>query len=732
MATETEQYLYQEIRKIKKKLCCITDDIATNGFDGIVENFADLPSATTNNGNIYYVINTTDGSIGNVWYSNGTSWISSLTLFDTRISNLENNVYKVTYYEIVTGTSGTITPPTGATFNSNEFGDSGNSILSKINGSNKPTFQSPFTVGGVVVTANLNTTTGAWTTSGTYVDASVALIYSVNISAEDFSNLNNFYIIESEENVTGTLLTGYSSTTGSISASDTILSAIEKLNGNIAAIPPSTLLGVSNASLTTPNSVYQMSAGIPVHFKSSDVNTLLYLDETNERIGIGTASPLDKFDIAGNLIFHTDNTYDIGASGATRPRTGYFGTSLYSPLIVGGTAVGDGITYKATTGVGTSTVYSHTFTGGNNGATTLMKIRNDGLTQFINKMVLSKTVSTGGTFELIAGVDGGMSEILASYWGSQPDLLIHTYDGGNQLFLHKSGNVTIGSTTSVSKFAVPIAPTASANYGLVSRGSGPFDGATSGFYVGSATGQVDAINLASGSTSDFANWQLAGANRFKVSNAGLVTAVGGGNFGGFVINASGSVSQPGGISWHADGYFINFTNNFGYTFLNYGGSTASSSSYYGYKIQNQTIAQTGTASWTDLVVNRVQSSVGSGEQLLLDLQVGSASKFKVDNVGSTTIKGSLTLNYTAVTTTYSVAATDYTVDATSGTFTMTLPTAVSITGKVYNLHNSGTGIITIATTSSQTIDGNASGVLTLIQYDNLKVQSDGANWIIIN
>jgi hypothetical protein len=33
-----------------------------------------------------------------------------------------------------------------------------------------------------------------------------------------------------------------------------------------------------------------------------------------------------------HLIF-TDNTYDIGANGATRPRTGYFGTSLITPLI---------------------------------------------------------------------------------------------------------------------------------------------------------------------------------------------------------------------------------------------------------------------------------------------------------------------------------------------------------------------------------------------------------------
>lgn len=34
----------------------------------------------------------------------------------------------------------------------------------------------------------------------------------------------------------------------------------------------------------------------------------------------------------GHWLADADNTYDIGASGATRPRTGYYGTSVVSPL----------------------------------------------------------------------------------------------------------------------------------------------------------------------------------------------------------------------------------------------------------------------------------------------------------------------------------------------------------------------------------------------------------------
>ena len=113
-----------------------------------------------------------------------------------RVTNLENNEYKVTYYEIISGASGSLTLPTGATINAGEFGLSGNAILSKIDGSNKPTFESPKTSGGTIVTASLNETTGDWVASGTYTDTDVALIYSIKIKAVDYSNLDYDFIVE--------------------------------------------------------------------------------------------------------------------------------------------------------------------------------------------------------------------------------------------------------------------------------------------------------------------------------------------------------------------------------------------------------------------------------------------------------------------------------------------------------------------------------------------------------
>lgn len=97
-----------------------------------------------------------------------------------------------------------------------------------------------------------------------------------------------------------------------------------------------------------------------------------------------------------------------------------------------------------------------------------------------------------------------------------------------------------------------------------------------------------------------------------------------------------------------------------------------------------------------------------------------------------TTVGSFSAACVAKTANYTLTISDHTVNCTSGTFALTLPTAVGITGRIYVLNNSGVGTITLNTTSAQTIDGNASGTLTMATNKNYVVQSDGANWIIIS
>lgn len=97
---------------------------------------------------------------------------------------------------------------------------------------------------------------------------------------------------------------------------------------------------------------------------------------------------------------------------------------------------------------------------------------------------------------------------------------------------------------------------------------------------------------------------------------------------------------------------------------------------------------------------------------------------------NTITEPSVKVGYVGKTANYTLLTTDYLVECTSGTFTLTLPTAVGVTGQKYILKNSGTGFITINTTSAQTIDGQASGAIIFGQFVSYTVYSNNSNWII--
>lgn len=106
-------------------------------------------------------------------------------------------------------------------------------------------------------------------------------------------------------------------------------------------------------------------------------------------------------------------------------------------------------------------------------------------------------------------------------------------------------------------------------------------------------------------------------------------------------------------------------------------------------------------------------------------------------VGTYLPAGGLFMAYAAKTGTYSITTSDYLINCTSGTFTATLPTAVGLTGRSFQIINSGSGTITIGTTSSQTfVNINATpttltlgavGAGAIVGYT---VTSNGANWIV--
>jgi hypothetical protein len=94
------------------------------------------------------------------------------------------------------------------------------------------------------------------------------------------------------------------------------------------------------------------------------------------------------------------------------------------------------------------------------------------------------------------------------------------------------------------------------------------------------------------------------------------------------------------------------------------------------------------------------------------------------------VAGSLALNYVAKTADYTAAELDHTIHFTANTSTFTLPTALGCTGRIYVVKNTSGNVLTLATTSGQTIDGAAP--TSVANGAAAQFQSTGANWIKIN
>jgi len=107
---------------------------------------------------------------------------------------------------------------------------------------------------------------------------------------------------------------------------------------------------------------------------------------------------------------------------------------------------------------------------------------------------------------------------------------------------------------------------------------------------------------------------------------------------------------------------------------------------------------------------------------------GGKSTLTVENLADYT-RAYTQRTYKAITAVYTITATDDLIDCTANTFIVTLPTAVGIDGRLYDVKNSGVGIITLEGDGTETIAKELNQVINPIE--SLTVVSDGTNWIVI-
>lgn len=128
--------------------------------------------------------------------------------------------------------------------------------------------------------------------------------------------------------------------------------------------------------------------------------------------------------------------------------------------------------------------------------------------------------------------------------------------------------------------------------------------------------------------------------------------------------------------------------------------------------------------------NTLRSLTGSSN---MNMQIGASENLGIGTGAPTsklTVFGSLAVAYSATATGITLDGTQGVVKVTATGQTITLPTAVGITGREYTIKITASGSCTIATTSSQTIDGSTTYSLAS-QYKYATVVSDGANWIVV-
>ena len=118
---------------------------------------------------------------------------------NNRVTNLENNEYKILYFQTISSTTGTITKPTGATILLDQFYSGGDALVETLS-NGQPTGQSPLTIGGTVVSVTSFDTSGNYVLSGTPSAYPVALVYIFKIKAIDLPNLNMTNIMQMDSN----------------------------------------------------------------------------------------------------------------------------------------------------------------------------------------------------------------------------------------------------------------------------------------------------------------------------------------------------------------------------------------------------------------------------------------------------------------------------------------------------------------------------------------------------
>lgn len=478
-----------------------------------------------------------------------------------------------------------------------------NTTTTNVEGYNGTTWQAATGSGGTVTSVSVVSANGF---AGSVATATSTPAITISTTITGILKGNGTAVsAATNADITGYLLTGYVSGAGTVAATDSILQAIQKLNGNITAL----VTGVSSVSGTSNRITVSPTTGAVV------------VDISSSYVGQATITTL------GTIATGTWNASLItGTYGGTGVNNGS------STITIGGNVTFSGAFATTVTVTGTTTVTLPT-------SGTLYGTATGSITS--SQLATSLSDETGSG---------------AAVFGTSPTISAAAISGT------WTGNATFSGALNFTASGINV-NASNSTYRTTNGGSNIT--ANSLFDLGGSASTAGSLGIILDNNATGLGFTAANGTRRILRGAIVLTDL---------TNTAGS--EAGGLA-----------------FLTQSGGTAAS--------EKARFASTG--------------------EFLINTTTNNLSKLQVN--------GSVSFAYIAKTGTYTLTASDYFVDCTSGTFTATLPTAVGIAGRSYIIKNSGTGTITIGTTSSQTIDGVTTKTLNT-QYAGYKVTSDGANWKI--
>lgn len=641
------------------------------GFDGFVDNYVDLPNPTQHLNEAWYVINTTiPAALGNVWYSDGNNWISSLTLLKTKgdlftysteqdILPLGANGY-VLSVDTTTSTGFKYVPftplPVGL--------GSANQILAVNNAGTALEYKTvsisttPILgdVGLTLTTANaliINLPSASTTVRGvlTSIDWNT---FNNKQNALTFGNLTDVgtdgitvtggtgAVIGAgttlSQHVSDATHNGYLSSTDWVSFNSKLTSTLSNTKIFIGSI--GNVAVEQTLSLNATGGAFALSAAGVITFPNADTSTR----------GLLTAADWNTFNSKESAL-----TFSTGLTRLVNTITANLSTGVAGgQTAIGGTGVADALTIKGTTGNGTSTVAAINFVVGNNGGTNAASVLNNGYWGFLGISPLSP-ISIGRL-----GLGGAIDANALSnncYWdGSDWRYIITSYatrlefnTSGKSISVYSVSSGAAGSIASMTQNIV-LGDSAHGSAIYLLRNGGPTylesSQSTSPLLINSINGNNVGIGGAAVSQLTIPVQATANPNFGSVSlGGGAFDGVSAGFFSGsaagtqFAINST-SVFIGGIVNWQRGGinkYKLDYTGASQQSFdnSNYFTITPSATGV----IVFDAVGSGASFTFSDnVLVNAPLGFVGN----IIEGQVNGTSKFKVSQNGTCTIATLLT------------------------------------------------------------------------------------------